>query len=139
MAKKSIHHPLSSLIIALRATLIVLVGLHLVLPSCLCQVLAVLGLSPDPQPDHLQHQIQAVSDISNDAILPCHCDEPNPKNAEIPRETSLPTGVPVTDIVDHADHVPLLGTRSLTRSSRAPPDRPIPTAPSRAWIPVYLL
>lgn len=105
----------------LKAIAAVYVGIYLILPGCLCQILGAFGLSSETV--RFADSSDVVSTISSNTS--CHCHEISDKSVELAMgEGSLPESSPSTGerVVTETD-LPTIALRSDRAFGRAPPDR----------------
>jgi hypothetical protein len=104
----------------LKAIAAVYVGIYLILPGCLCQILGAFGLSSEAV--RFADSSDLVTSISSNNS--CHCHEISDKSVELAMgEGSLPEGSPSTgERVVTETALPAIALRSDRAFGRAPPD-----------------
>lgn len=116
----------------------VYLGLYLVLPGCLCQLLHCFGLV-SPTSESQQVDSTYLSDSGGNTI--CHCHEVVSKNVELPPSIeSVPA--PVQDFAsapEDWDSAPAFFTLIKSSGPRAPPLRLRALTTLRSFTGVYLI
>lgn len=132
---------------AFKTALAIYLGVYLLLPGCLCQVLTALGVSvhaPAAASQPLPHLVSgsgadgagAVFTAIDDRPGVCHCDERMVKSAERPVVASAPS---IDDrIFGGGSNLPgapasIAPWRTLLRLDRAPPPPRRPGDPRHWW------
>lgn len=115
----------------------VYLGLYLVLPGCLCQLLHCFDLVP---PSAAARQVEStfLSNSVSDTI--CHCHEVVSKNVETPPTESVPA--PVQDFASvppNWENDPAIFTLIRSSGPRAPPVRLRALTTLRSYTGVYLI
>ena len=116
------------LLIALKSIAAVYVSLYLILPACMCQLLAAFGCdihghstaTADQESPALSEAVIYVAPI-------CHCDTPVDKTAEADRSESQ--GIEHFDllfaIIDEPGNQKIARPANAGHGSRAPPAQPV--------------
>jgi hypothetical protein len=107
----------------LKAIAAVYVGIYLILPGCLCQILGAFGFSSEA-PRYADTNDVVTSISSNTS---CHCHEISDKAVELGMvECGLPEVAPSTgEKVFTETALPAIALRSDRAFGRAPPDRTV--------------
>lgn len=110
----------------LKAIAAVYVGIYLILPGCLCQILGAFGLSSGDV--RYADTGDVVTSMSSNE--PCHCHEISDKAVELAMaEGSLPDVVPsMGEKVFTETGLPMVVLRSDHAFGRAPPDETADTS-----------